>query len=48
VRLPREALGVAAAQLPFEEIGSQEGHHHRHVVFRPELVVRASSDFRRT
>jgi LacI family transcriptional regulator len=48
VRLPREALGAAVAQLLFEEIGSQDGHHHRHLVFRPEFVVRASSDFRRT
>jgi LacI family transcriptional regulator len=47
VRQPREALGAAAAQLLFEEIGAADGHHHRQVVFQPELVVRASSDFSR-
>jgi LacI family transcriptional regulator len=47
VRQPRSALGAAAAQLLFEEIRSKPDHHHRQVVFQPELVVRASSDFRR-
>jgi LacI family transcriptional regulator len=47
-RQPREALGTAAAQLLFEEIGTDEDHHHRHLVFQPDLVVRASSDFDRT
>jgi LacI family transcriptional regulator len=47
VRQPREALGATAAQLLFEEIRSGGDHHHRQVVFQPELVVRASSDFRR-
>jgi LacI family transcriptional regulator len=47
VRQPRRALGATAAQLLFEEIGSGADHHHRQVVFQPELVVRASSDHRR-
>jgi hypothetical protein len=47
VRQPRRALGASAAQLLFEEIAAQGDHHHRQVVFQPELVVRASSDRRR-
>jgi LacI family transcriptional regulator len=47
IRQPRRALGTTAAELLFEEIRSQGDHHHRQVVFRPELVVRASSDMRR-
>jgi LacI family transcriptional regulator len=43
VRQPREELGRAAAGMLFEEITAPEQHHHRQVVFRPELVVRASS-----
>jgi hypothetical protein len=48
IRQPREALGATAAQLLFEEIrAGGSGHHHRQVVFQPELVVRASSGLRR-
>jgi LacI family transcriptional regulator len=43
VRQPREQLGRTAAQLLLEELGDAD-HRHRHVVFKPELVVRASSD----
>jgi LacI family transcriptional regulator len=43
VQQPREQLGRTAAQLLLEEIGDRQHHRHRHVVFRPELVVRASS-----
>ncbi|WP_214106149.1 LacI family DNA-binding transcriptional regulator [Acrocarpospora catenulata] len=43
VRQPREQLGRTATQLLLEEIESDGGHEHRHVVFQPELVVRASS-----
>jgi LacI family transcriptional regulator len=42
VRQPREQLGRTAAQLLLEEVDNPE-HKHRHVVFRPDLVVRASS-----
>ncbi|GAA1806550.1 LacI family DNA-binding transcriptional regulator [Luedemannella flava] len=44
VRQPREQLGRTAAQLLLEEIEAGDKHEHRHVVFQPELVVRASSE----
>lgn len=48
VHQPREQLGRAAAELLLEESGGHAtDHRHRQVVFRPELVVRASSDHRR-
>jgi LacI family transcriptional regulator len=43
VRQPREQLGRTAAQLLLEEANDPDGHEHRHVVFKPELVVRESS-----
>ncbi|WP_144124168.1 LacI family DNA-binding transcriptional regulator [Catellatospora sichuanensis] len=43
VRQPREQLGRAATQLLLEEVNEPATHQHRHVVFRPELVVRESS-----
>ncbi len=46
VRQPREQLGRTAAQLLLEETDDVPGHEHRHVVFQPELVVRASSQRR--
>jgi DNA-binding LacI/PurR family transcriptional regulator len=42
VRQPREQLGRTAAQLLLEELNDAR-HQHRHVVFKPELVVRRSS-----
>jgi LacI family transcriptional regulator len=42
VRQPREQLGRSAAQLLLEEV-VDDNHQHRHVVFQPDLVVRASS-----
>jgi DNA-binding LacI/PurR family transcriptional regulator len=47
VRQPREQLGRAAAQLLLEEMESPSTHEHRHVLFKPELVVRESSADRR-
>ena len=44
VRQPREQLGRTAAQLLIEETSDTANHQHRHVVFQPELVVRASSE----
>jgi LacI family transcriptional regulator len=41
VRLPHEAFGFAAVDLLMEEIAGTVGD--RHLVFEPELVVRASS-----
>jgi LacI family transcriptional regulator len=43
VRQPREQLGRSAAELLLEEINEPERHSHRQVVFKPELVVRAST-----
>ncbi len=42
VRQPRHELGQVAAALLLEET-TEAGHRHRHVVFDPELVIRASS-----
>jgi LacI family transcriptional regulator len=42
VRQPREQLGRTAIELLLEEIDNAE-HQHRHVIFKPELVARASS-----
>ncbi|RAO32643.1 Catabolite control protein [Micromonospora noduli] len=43
IRQPREQLGRAATQLLLEEVNEPDTHEHRHVVFRPELVIRESS-----
>lgn len=47
VRQPRAQLGRTAAELLLEEALEGGKHSHRHVVFQPELVVRASSDHTR-
>lgn len=47
VRQPREELGRSAVRLLLEEIAEQDTHQHRAVVFAPELVVRASSNYTR-
>jgi LacI family transcriptional regulator len=47
VRQPRELLGRTAVELLFEEAAGEPTHLHRHVSFRPELVVRASTTTRR-
>jgi LacI family transcriptional regulator len=43
VRQPREQLGRTAVELLLEEAPDGGPHQHRHVVFKPELIVRASS-----
>uniref|UniRef100_UPI003CD05A8C LacI family DNA-binding transcriptional regulator n=1 Tax=Saccharothrix mutabilis TaxID=33921 RepID=UPI003CD05A8C len=43
VRQPRELIGRTAASLVIEETMAPGEHTHRHVQFRPELVVRESS-----
>jgi LacI family transcriptional regulator len=43
VRQPRDLLGRTAAELLLAESEADEAHVHQHVLFRPELVVRASS-----
>jgi LacI family transcriptional regulator len=47
VRQPREQLGRTAAELLLDEVASGSRHKHRHIVFEPELVIRASSSLRR-
>ncbi|MBN1171551.1 MAG: LacI family DNA-binding transcriptional regulator [Micromonosporaceae bacterium] len=46
VRQPRDQLGRTAAQLLLEEINDGGKHQHRHVVFKPQLIVRGSSGYR--
>lgn len=48
VRQPRDQLGRTATRLVLAEIDEGALHQHEHVVFQPELVVRASSDHRRS
>jgi len=47
VRQPAELLGRSAMELLQEEVEATEGHRHRQVIFQPDLIVRASSDFAR-
>jgi LacI family transcriptional regulator, galactose operon repressor len=47
VAQPRQRLGRTAAELLLAEARGQDGHAHQHVVFDPELVVRASTGLRR-
>ena len=47
VRQPRTQLGRTATELLMDEVADIETHHHRQVVFTPELVVRESSAPRR-
>jgi LacI family transcriptional regulator len=46
VRQPRHQLGRTAAQLLIEEALGKQAHQHRQVVFKPELVIRQSSQDR--
>ena len=43
VRQPRAELGRTAAELLAAELDEGEAHHHRHVTFKPELVIREST-----
>ncbi|MEN9989390.1 MAG: hypothetical protein RL508_369 [Actinomycetota bacterium] len=43
IRQPAEAIGATALQLLVDEIDNTTTHAHRHVMFQPELVVRAST-----
>lgn len=47
VRQPREELGRTAVRMILDEIEQGASHHHEHVSFAPELVVRESSSLRR-
>ena len=46
VRQPRRLIGQTAAKLLMEEAEAGEDHEHQQVVFKPELVIRQSSDMR--
>jgi DNA-binding LacI/PurR family transcriptional regulator len=48
LRQPRAELGRTAAQLLAAELQDGSTHHHRQVVFEPELVIRESTAVRRT
>jgi hypothetical protein len=43
VRQPKYQLGQAAAELLLDEADRPDEHEHRRIVFKPELVARASS-----
>jgi LacI family transcriptional regulator len=43
VAQPRERLGRTAAELLFDEVNDGAEHHHRQVLYDPELVVREST-----
>src|SRR5579863_3810014 len=43
VRRPKYQLGRAAAELLLEEADRPDEHEHRRIIFKPELVARASS-----
>jgi LacI family transcriptional regulator len=43
VRQPRVTLGQRAAELLLEHDQGTEHHKHQHIIFTPELVVRAST-----
>ncbi len=43
VRQPKYDLGFAATDLLLDEITNRETHTHKHIGFRPELIVRRST-----
>jgi len=43
VRQPREELGRTAVRMILDEIEQGASHEHEHVIFEPELIVRAST-----
>jgi len=47
LRQPRADLGRTAAQLLATELSEGTSHHHRQVIFEPELVIRDSTSSRR-
>lgn len=47
LRQPRAELGRTAAQLLVAELKEGTAHHHRQVIFDPELIVRESTAVRR-
>jgi LacI family transcriptional regulator len=43
VAQPRDLLGRTAVELLLAEVAADTDHEHRHVVYRPELIVRSST-----
>jgi LacI family transcriptional regulator len=43
IRQPKYQLGRAAAELLLSEANDQADHQHRQIVYKPELIIRASS-----
>jgi LacI family transcriptional regulator len=43
IRQPKYELGRAAAELLLDEVRQPSAHQHQHIVYQPELIVRASS-----
>jgi LacI family transcriptional regulator len=43
IHQPKYELGFAATDLLLDEIVNKGAHKHRHIVFRPELIVRQST-----
>lgn len=43
VRQPRDLLGRTAVRMILDEIDQGEAHVHEHVIFPPELIIRAST-----
>ena len=43
IRQPKYELGRAAAELLLDEAHNPASHQHQHIVYQPELIVRASS-----
>jgi LacI family transcriptional regulator len=48
IRQPKYQLGRAAAELLLAEAASSATHEHKHIMYEPELIVRASSSSRTT
>ena len=43
IRQPKYELGSKAAELLLEEANEPNTHQHQHIMYEPELIVRASS-----
>lgn len=43
IRQPKYELGHAAAELLIDEVNHATTHQHQHIIYQPELIVRASS-----
>jgi LacI family transcriptional regulator len=43
IRQPSREMGAQAAAMLLAELESTDGHEHKHVLFEPEIIVRAST-----